>query len=254
MSEFEQGLSDLASTAGQAAGPRPAEAIRHRADQRVVHRNAAMWVVVGALLGGFAFGFLRPVPQSSPGGAPGTPSASPSSAPSPSAPVSPSPSTVEPSTPPPTSSDQGAPPPAANCRFDQLRVWQASGGSAASHYGVVFVFENVSGAACRMHGYPGLDAQNSNGKTVANAKRTLQGYLGGVSGSVPPTVDLPPGGFASALGEALAFDPTNTNACLPESNIIVTPPNTAGTVTFGWNESCADLEIHPVVPGTSGRT
>jgi hypothetical protein len=242
MSEFEQGLSDLAATAGQAAGPRPAEVVRRRAEQRVVHRNAAVWVAVGALLGGFAFGFLRPVPQSPVGG--------PSTSPTPVHPASPSPS-VPPS---PSVSAPTAPPPAANCRFEQLRVWQAAGGSGASHYGVLFLFENISDTRCRLRGYPGLDAQNVNGKIVANAKRTLQGYLGGVSGSVPPTVDLAPGGLASALVETLAFDPANTNACLPESNVIVTPPDTAGTVTFGWNESCAGLEIHPVVPGTSGHT
>ena len=41
---------------------------------------------------------------------------------------------------------------AANCRFEQLRVWQAPGGSGASHYGALFLFENISDTRCRLRG------------------------------------------------------------------------------------------------------
>jgi hypothetical protein len=254
MSDFEHRLADLAASAGQATGPRPAEAIRTRAEQRVAHRNAATGVAVVALLGGFAVGFLRPVPHPLGGPSPSAPptvSASPSSSPSSPSP-SPSRSTSPPSSSPPSS--DAAPPPAPNCRDGQVRVWQTSAGAAGGHTGVVLLFENVSDTACRLHGYPGLNALGANGQAVAHAKRTLQGYLGGFSGTTIPSVELPPGGFASALAEALSSDPTGANACLSPGGAQVTPPNLVNATALPWNIGCTSLEIHPVVPGTSGRS
>ena len=54
------------------------------------------------------------------------------------------------------------------------------------------------------------------------------------------------------LGAALAAGP-HGESCTGYAGLLVTPPDETHSVRVGWDsDGCSTLEIHPVVPGTSG--
>lgn len=95
-----------------------------------------------------------------------------------------------------------------------------------------------------------------NGRKVVDATRTLAGYLGGVhdAGGVP-TVLLQPSESASAIveGSDTPASPSR-GSCPPVTSILVTPPNTRTSVRLtATPPGCSTLQVHPVVPGTTGN-
>jgi len=69
----------------------------------------------------------------------------------------------------------------------------------------------------------------------------------------PPVVSLAAGASASATVEALAFDQAG-NACTAYAGLLVTPPDETHSVRVAWgSDGCSELEIHPVVAGTTGQ-
>jgi hypothetical protein len=175
------------------------------------------------------------------GAGPTTPPAS--SAPSP-GPAS-SPTTTPPS-------DRALPPPAeTDCALSQLDVSDTNGGAGSTHRATVLVFRNTSTTTCHLAGYPGVAALNGSDQQVAQAARSLSGYLGGAPAVL--SVQLAPGQSASATVEALAIDVATGNSCTRYAGILVTPPNETHSVKLAWpNDGCSSLQVHPVVPGTTG--
>jgi hypothetical protein len=149
-------------------------------------------------------------------------------------------------------SDQTVPPPAeADCTLSQLSVTDSDGGAGSTHRSVVVVFANTSSVRCHLAGYPGVAALNASDQQVAQATRTLSGYLAGAKSVTQVTLD--PGQSASATVEALAMDATTGNSCTRYAGILVTPPNETHSIKLGWpNDGCGSLQVHPVVPGTTG--
>jgi len=250
---FERQLANLAGSAGQASDPAPAGSIRQRARRHTATRAAAAGVLTLVVLGGTGFGVLQ---QMSHGSAPlGTPSSEPPAG-SPSAPA------PDPSLSPVPSGSAAAPnggpsgsAPTRECALGDLRITSHSGDAAAGHRGFVLVFQNTGTKTCYLKGYPGVDALDAGSRLVEHARRTTSGYLGGLSsGGGPPAVSLGPGQLASALVEALAFRASDGSACTAYASLLVTPPDETHSVTVRWdNDGCSDLQVHPVVPGLSGR-
>jgi hypothetical protein len=140
----------------------------------------------------------------------------------------------------------------AECKVGQLDISITAGNAGAGHRSKVIVFRNTGSTRCVLQGYPGVAALNSAGNQVAQAKRTTSGYLGGVASGKAPLVNLAPGQSASATVEALAFGP-NGESCTGYAGLLVTPPDETHSVRVDWgSDGCSDLQIHPVVPGTSG--
>ena len=140
------------------------------------------------------------------------------------------------------------------CSGAQLHVTTADGGAAAGHLSMVLLFANTGSAPCVLDGYPGAALSGSGGSTLLNAQRTLSGYTGGAHAVAVVTVA--PGATASALLE-WSDVPTGNNGCpgTGASALLVTPPNTTATTSLApINEVCSGFEIHPVVPGASGRS
>lgn len=148
----------------------------------------------------------------------------------------------------------------AACTGSQIKVTTGDGGAGLSHGALTLIFTNISGSTCSLSGYPGA-ALPDNG-VAWNATREMAGYMGGAAGySSPPTVDLPPGVAASALIEweaATVNGAPDTAANCPGSvaqSLQVTPPNTQSTSTFPpIQDACQGFEVHPVVPGSTGRS
>lgn len=138
------------------------------------------------------------------------------------------------------------------CGFSQLTVSSSSQG-AAGHIGVVVVFTNKSATTCTLTGYPGVAGLNSSGQQAVQATRTPSGYMGGISGTTPPTVTLAPGGTASALIEGSDVPQGNESSCPTYPSLLITPPNTTQSVTISQSmPGCAEIQVHPVVAGPGG--
>lgn len=139
------------------------------------------------------------------------------------------------------------------CKLADLTVSATGTDGGAGHRLVVLVFTNSGSRTCSMYGYPGVAALDADGKQVAQAKRTLSGYMGGLRGTHMPTVVLQPGHAASAGVEALGFNASDGSACTAYQGLLVTAPDDTVSTHLPWgNDGCSGLEVHPVVPGTSG--
>ncbi len=122
------------------------------------------------------------------------------------------------------------------------------------HGGVTLTFTNRSGATCRISGYPGVALLDASGHKIADAARTPSGYLGGLASSSdpPPILELRQGDTASAMVEAVSQG--NGGAPCPAASALeVTPPGETHSVRVTAGLSGCSPEVHPVVPGTSGR-
>ncbi len=151
-------------------------------------------------------------------------------------------------------SDQALPPPAeTDCALNQLSVTDTNGGSGSTHRSVVVVFANTSSTRCYLNGYPGVAALNAGDQQIAQATRSLSGYLAGAKAVTKVT--LAPGQSASATIEALAIDAKTGKSCTRYAGILVTPPNETHSIKLAWpNDGCGSLQVHPVVAGTTGSS
>jgi hypothetical protein len=139
------------------------------------------------------------------------------------------------------------------CRIGQLDISVTGGDAGLGHRSKVIVFRNTGSSTCVLQGYPGVAALDGSGRQVAQAQRTLNGYLGGVRAGNPPLVRLAAGASASATVEALAFGP-NGDSCTAYAGLLVTPPDETRSVRVNWDsDGCSELQIHPVVAGTTGQ-
>jgi hypothetical protein len=143
----------------------------------------------------------------------------------------------------------------ASCRDGQISVSDAGGGGGAGHEDQVILFTNSSQSACTLSGYPGVAGLDAQDAQVVQAERTLSGYLGGLeSGATSPQiVPLLPGQSASATVEGTDVPIGSATSCPSYPALLVTPPNLTRSVkvTPGL-PGCSPLQIHPVVPGSSG--
>lgn len=139
------------------------------------------------------------------------------------------------------------------CGNADIKVVLGRGGAAMSHDGQTLEFTNVSGHVCTLRGYPGV-AVVASGKTLLNATRELNGYIGDEQQlSATPLVTLHPGQTASAELEWVA---NAGEPCYPDGagTVLVTPPNTTAStpvrqLTIGSSGACANFQVHPVVAG-----
>jgi Protein of unknown function (DUF4232) len=156
---------------------------------------------------------------------------------------------LEPGQPTPTASASSP-----SCTNEQLTTRAGRSGVAMGNVGQTFVFTNVSTSACTLYGYPGVAGLDGVGRQIVQATRTPNGYIGGLSSSDAPApiVALAPGQAASALVEG-DDNQFGSMPCVQLSGLLVTAPNTTRSVDLpGAFSDCDGLQIHPVVPGTSG--
>jgi Protein of unknown function (DUF4232) len=143
------------------------------------------------------------------------------------------------------------------CRDGQVSVSDGGGGAGLGHEDQVILFTNQSKSICTLSGYPGVAGLDAQGNQVVQAERTLDGYLGGLQNdaTTPPTVTLAPGQTASAIVEGTDNPVGSAISCPNYPALLVTPPNLTYSVrlTVGL-PGCSPIEVHPVVPGTSGRS
>lgn len=140
------------------------------------------------------------------------------------------------------------------CRLTVTISDAAKEQGGAGHSSTALLLRNNGSGSCTVRGYPAVTALDSAGNTVTQAQQTPNGYMGGLMNGQPPTITLAPGQAASALFETLNANRDGT-ACKPYAVLRVTPPAPQSEpVTIDWGlAGCADPQIHPVVPGDTGR-
>jgi len=138
------------------------------------------------------------------------------------------------------------------CTNAQISVTATNppGGAAAGHDGVVLLFTNNSTSTCTLTGYPGVAGLDASEHQVAQAARTLEGYLAGCACNTPPELTLHAGAVVSAMVEAV--DALNGGPCTSFAGLLVTPPNTTLSTKVSLAPYSCQFEIHPVVVGQTG--
>jgi hypothetical protein len=119
--------------------------------------------------------------------------------------------------------------------------------AGVGHRGIPLMFSLSPGASrCTLTGYPGVDS--GAGGPLIHAGRTLRGYLGGLPAGVdiPPTVVVAQAHPAQALVEGLAID-GDGNPCPTYTDLLVTAPDTTGTVSVPAVIDACQLQVHPVM-------
>ncbi|MDQ2837125.1 MAG: DUF4232 domain-containing protein [Actinomycetota bacterium] len=156
------------------------------------------------------------------------------------------PTTKAPVSRPPVTSSVCAPP--------YLKVIEKGTSGGDSHIGYLLIYTNTGQIACSMTGYPGLAILDSAGKQITQAARTPSGYLGGIRHGKPPfpTVLLNAGDSASALLEGVVVDSTG-KTCPSRPALLTTAPSTTVSIRLPVaTRACWQVQIHPVVAGTTG--
>jgi hypothetical protein len=111
------------------------------------------------------------------------------------------------------------------CGGSQVTISWIGGAAALGHMGVILVFTNSSHATCILF----------------------------ASGQTPSAVHLAPGQAASARVEGTDNPEGTARSCPTYQDLLVTPPNTTkSTVVDTSLPGCSPLQVHPVVPGTTG--
>jgi hypothetical protein len=129
-------------------------------------------------------------------------------------------------------------------------------GAATGHVGAVLLFTNHGQASCEISGYPEVKAA---GGLDVKIVRTPSGFLGGLSSpsATPPRVELAPGQSASAIVEGTDVPVPATAHCPAAGSLDLWLPGygrpTAPTEILNAAGTCSAIEIHPVVPGSTGR-
>jgi hypothetical protein len=142
------------------------------------------------------------------------------------------------------------------CASGKISVTAAAGGAGVGHVGVVLRVRSTASDTCTLSGYPGATLVTAGNRDVP-ARRTRNGYLGGLaSASAPvPVVHVLPGHTVSAFLEGADSDAAHGGGPCPRyAHLLVTPPNQ--TVTARMTSPVTTIcqpEVHPVVPGTTGR-
>jgi hypothetical protein len=144
---------------------------------------------------------------------------------------------------------------AGRCQANALGISLTDVGAYSFHTGFAIEFKN-RGSACTITGYPGADALSATGRRILSAKRTKSGYIGGVFSGPIPMVHLATGETASAMVEWADGAPVGV-PCPPVHSLRITPPGAVSSVILSpkslQTETLCLFQVHPVVPGRSGR-
>jgi len=110
----------------------------------------------------------------------------------------------------------------ANCLRDQLGVRSnGTNGAAGTIFGA-WVFTNVSGTACRLYGYPGLQLYGRAGRPIpTTVKRSLS--------PGPSNVILAPGGSAT-FRSSYSDVSSGSKPCGTSAVMAITPPNATASL------------------------
>lgn len=146
----------------------------------------------------------------------------------------------------------------ARCQETQLSVKITSHGVASGHVGDLIVITNVSASACTVNGYPTVRLSGGANVVATVARKTKNGFLGGLGGTgttlTVPVVRLRAhGGGASSILEGGDVPVGNAVACVTYTKVSVALPRLSPPYRFTTRfPGCIRPQVHPFVPGSKG--
>jgi hypothetical protein len=146
------------------------------------------------------------------------------------------------------------------CQETQLDVRWVGGGAGLGHTAQLIVITNISSSECRVTGYPAVRMTGGASVLATIAKRTRNGYMGGLGGpnaTVPlPVVTLRAhGGTASSMVEGGDIPIGNAIKCTIYTKVSITLANLSPPYRFATRFSgCIRPQVHPIVKGASGSS
>ena len=144
---------------------------------------------------------------------------------------------------------------ASHCLYRQLRITTGQADGATGHLSFRVHFTNHSHKTCTLYGYPGVEALNSHGRPNMEAKRTKDGFMGGVGpGHKIQTATLAHGQVATAIVEGTDVPTGNKKSCPQAVAFRITPPNDGiAKLVERTMPECSRIQVHPVVKGRTGQ-
>ena len=146
----------------------------------------------------------------------------------------------------------------ARCQETQLDVRMTSDGAATGHVGDLIVITNIGGSACTVAGYPTVSMSGGANVVPSVAKKTKNGFLGGLGGT-GPTIPIPVvrllahGGAASSIVEGGDVPVGNAVECVTYTKVSVALPHLSPAYRFTTKfPGCIRPEVHPFVRGAKG--
>lgn len=146
----------------------------------------------------------------------------------------------------------------ARCQETQLDVKITSDGAAAGHVGDLIVISNVGASACTVTGYARVSMSGGANVVSTVAKKTKNGYLGGLGGtgttmSIPAVTLRAHGGAASSIVEGGDVPVGNAVECVTYTKVSVALPLLNPPYRFTTKfPGCIRPEVHPFVRGSKG--
>ena len=132
-----------------------------------------------------------------------------------------------------------------------LAVSAGQVGAAAGNAGFPISFRNSSNHACSLSGYPTVLATDSSSGRTVTARHFSSGYLGGADLPVPTYV-LAPGDRVSVLVEGTDNPVGNASTCSTLNDLRVVVGHRS-VPTRQVLQNCSGMQVHPYVPGLTGR-
>lgn len=158
----------------------------------------------------------------------------------------------------PATSAAGASAAAPTCTGAQLSLSTSEDSAGGVFDYFVIEFVNKGSGPCTVEGYPGAAAYGVTGsKYVLNSSRQLSGNVSDRYTS-PEPITLAPGATASTILEwidkPIADHPYADCLRAAVGRFGITAPNTTQTTYLALPaDVCADILVHPLVPGGTGR-
>jgi Protein of unknown function (DUF4232) len=138
----------------------------------------------------------------------------------------------------------------APCRPGVVAITLGQFGVGRGHFGGSILFSNDGHTTCTLAGYPSVRVASLRSGDVA-VRDVARGFLGGLLPGTTrlPVVTLAPHAVASAVLEGSS----HAEGCLSDPTLRVGIPDAQATTRIALETSrCSHLEIHPIVPGSSG--
>ncbi|MGD0853957.1 MAG: DUF4232 domain-containing protein [Acidimicrobiales bacterium] len=146
----------------------------------------------------------------------------------------------------------------SRCQETQIDVDIVSRGAALGNVGDAIVITNVSSSACTVTGYPTVRFTGGPGVAASVARKTLNGYIGGLGApgtKLPlPVVTLRAhGGVASSLIEGDDNPVGNARSCVRYTKVSVSLPHLSPPYRIATRfPGCVRPQVHPLVKGSDG--
>jgi uncharacterized protein DUF4232 len=153
-------------------------------------------------------------------------------------------------------SSSPAVPRAKQCEPGDVEIVLGRAGAGLGHWGVPLVILDPGGRACTFTGYPTVSAYVATTRRWVRARKTIEGYLGGLNGPSQHVrrIEIGFDEVASAMLEGTDVPVGGATTCPTYVRIEVALPGWPRSANLALGTpACSVPEVHPVVLGATGQ-